>query len=76
MESVTWLENIVYMVIFYHSYRLLYFVGKTIYSFVLPKFGFVYDLRRYGEWAVVTGSTDGIGKNMLFSWLSEAFQLS
>ena len=40
----------------------LSFALKMIRCYVLATMGFVKDLRKYGEWAVVTGATDGIGK--------------
>jgi len=75
MESLTWFQTIIYVIVLYYSHQLLYFIGKIIYSFVLPKFGFVCDLRRYGDWAVVTGSTDGIGKEYAFQLADRGFSI-
>ena len=35
---------------------------KIVWCYVLPLLGFKKNLRLYGDWAVVTGATDGIGK--------------
>ncbi|RDD37998.1 Very-long-chain 3-oxoacyl-CoA reductase [Trichoplax sp. H2] len=40
----------------------LYAVVRFLRLFVLPKAGFRYNLSKLGQWAIVTGSTDGIGK--------------
>ncbi|XP_055327234.1 very-long-chain 3-oxoacyl-CoA reductase-like [Paramacrobiotus metropolitanus] len=41
----------------------LYFLGKNIYVFFFAeRLGHTVDFKNLGEWAVVTGATDGIGK--------------
>lgn len=42
--------------------RIIDFVVMLLRSYLLPSFGFSKTLTHYGEWAVVTGATDGIGK--------------
>ena len=49
-------------VVFYTLLRVALFWCKMVHIYVLPLLGFKKDLQTYGEWAVVTGSTDGIGK--------------
>lgn len=49
--------------IFCVIYKLLSSIWRIIYPHVLAKrLGHVIDLKTLGKWAVVTGSTDGIGK--------------
>ncbi len=43
----------------YLSFKLLTFVLRNFYSKVLAS---PLDVKKLGEWALVTGSTDGIGK--------------
>ena len=51
-----------YFVIVMVLMKILHFVWKMIRCYILTTVGFVKDLRKYGEWAIVTGATDGIGK--------------
>ncbi|XP_072045239.1 very-long-chain 3-oxoacyl-CoA reductase-B-like [Amphiura filiformis] len=51
------------LVTFYYTVRLLRSVIRGLKTFVLAKpLGLSTDVKRYGDWAVVTGATDGIGK--------------
>ena len=42
--------------------QILIFGWKMLRCFILPNIGFEKDLTKYGRWAVVTGSTEGIGR--------------
>ena len=51
-----------YLAILTCLFWFLRFVWKLLQCYFLIHLGYVNDLRKYGEWAVVTGATDGIGK--------------
>ncbi|KFD70276.1 hypothetical protein M514_09235, partial [Trichuris suis] len=45
------------------SALFIYMIGSILYVYVLARnLGLTVDVRKLGEWAVVTGGTDGIGK--------------
>ena len=46
------------IIFFYFSIKLILKIVKNVYTFT---FGGI-NLKKYGDWAVVTGCTDGIGK--------------
>jgi len=46
----------------YWLFRLSSFIWYMVKCHILTKFGFHDNLKKYGEWAVITGATDGIGK--------------
>ncbi len=52
-------EYLGYAAALYLSYKVLSFVMGNLYCKVLAR---PLDVARLGEWALVTGSTDGIGK--------------
>lgn len=51
-----------YLAISYIFIRILLIIWHFLRLFVLPTFGFRLRLTTLGQWAIVTGSTDGIGK--------------
>ncbi|KAK2711613.1 very-long-chain 3-oxoacyl-CoA reductase-like [Artemia franciscana] len=56
-------ESTGFVLFVFFALRLAWAFLKFLRVTLLPEFfGFAVDLKRYGEWAVVTGSTDGIGK--------------
>jgi hypothetical protein len=47
--------------------KTIYFFGKNVFVFFLAeRLGLTVNFRDLGEWAVVTGATDGIGKGYAF----------
>uniref|UniRef100_A0A5S6QX96 Very-long-chain 3-oxoacyl-CoA reductase n=1 Tax=Trichuris muris TaxID=70415 RepID=A0A5S6QX96_TRIMR len=52
-----------YATLFILAALFAYMIGSILYVYVVaPNLGLTIDLRKLGEWAVVTGATDGIGK--------------
>ena len=43
-------------------FRIICFVWYFIRTYLFTRLGFHKDLKKYGKWAVITGATDGIGK--------------
>lgn len=55
--------------------RFIRFWWKMIRCYALTRIGFVYDHRRYGDWVVVTGATDGIGKEYARQFAKEGMKI-
>lgn len=51
-----------YLAAAYVGLKLLLAVIRYARLYFLPKFGLRYNLTKLGQWAVITGATDGIGK--------------
>lgn len=45
-----------------YGFSFAYFIMTMLKLYLLPMFGIKLNLKKFGEWAVVTGATDGIGK--------------
>ena len=64
--TINMIETFLYalgtVIIIKWTIQLLLWCWKMFTCFVLPSFGFVVDLKSFGSWAVITGATDGIGK--------------
>ena len=59
----------------WYTFKLLAFIWKFILQFIVPLFGYTHDLGKYGEWAVVTGSTDGIGLQYALQLAAKGFNI-
>jgi len=60
------------------AYILFQFIGFVLAMFrwyVLTSIGFVKDLKKYGEWVIVTGGTDGIGKEYARQFAKRGFKV-
>ena len=62
IDARTVLAYCMLAILCYVLIKVLRFVRFMIRCYVLPTFGVVENLRKFGSWAVITGSTDGIGK--------------
>ena len=57
------------------TYRILCFLWILLRCYVLTSFGFVKNLNTYGEWAVITGASDGIGKEYALQLASRGLNI-
>ncbi|XP_067052527.1 very-long-chain 3-oxoacyl-CoA reductase-B-like isoform X2 [Acropora muricata] len=59
----------------YYSFTFLLQVIHGVRAFVLPTIGIKKNLKKLGEWAVVTGCTDGIGKAYTHELARQGFKI-
>lgn len=59
----------------YYSFTFLLQMIHGIRAFVLPTIGIKKNLKKLGEWAVVTGCTDGIGKAYTHELARQGFKI-
>lgn len=67
-----------YLVLLYLSYiavKYLFVIWILFRAYFLTTLGFVQDLKKYGEWAVITGATDGIGKEYAREFARKGFKI-
>ena len=64
-----------YVTVALAAYKISIFVVFMLRCYILPRFGFHINLRKYGEWAVVTGATDGIGKEYVRQLAKRGFKV-
>ena len=64
-----------YTTLVYISIKFFCLVWYLLRTYFLPSLGFVKDLRKYGEWVVVTGATDGIGKQYARQLAKQGFKV-
>ena len=69
------LVYVAYIILMWYTFKLLAFIWKFILQFIVPLFGYTHDLGKYGEWAVVTGSTDGIGLQYALQLAAKGFNI-
>ena len=69
------LMYVAHIILMWHAFRILAFIWKFILQFIVPLFGYTHDLRKYGEWAVVTGCTDGIGLQYALQLAAKGFNI-
>ena len=66
---------IAYILLMWYAFRVLAFIWKFILQFIVPLFGYTHDLRKYGDWAIVTGCTDGIGLQYALQLAAKGFNI-
>ena len=71
MELV-YVANIILM---WYIFKFLSFVWHFSLQYIAPLFGYTHDLRKYGEWVVVTGCTDGIGLQYALQLAARGFNI-
>ena len=59
----------------WYVFKLLSFLWNFSLQYILPLFGYTLDLRKYGEWAVVTGCTGGIGLQYALQLAAKGFDI-
>ena len=64
-----------YLAVAFAAYKISNLVVFMLRCYILPRFGFHINLRKYGEWAVVTGATDGIGKEYVRQLAKRGFKV-
>ena len=60
-ESIVYYAGVVFL--FRFAVNFLWYLNDALKAFVYPKLFSIDYKKKYGEWAVVTGCTQGIGKN-------------
>ena len=69
------LMYIAYILLMWYALRVVTFIWKFILQFIVPFFGYTHDLRKYGEWAIVIGCTDGIGLQYALQLAAKGFDI-
>ena len=69
------LMYIAYILLMWYAFRVLAFIWKFILQFIVPLFGYTHDLRKYGDWAIITGCTDGIGLQYALQLAAKGFNI-
>ena len=64
-----------YVILLWYLWKVLAFIWKFSIQYLVPLFGYTHDLRKYGEWAVVTGCTDGIGLQYALQLAAKGFSI-
>ena len=80
LDKVSLKENmelvyVAYIALMWYIFKLVAFIWRFSLQYIVPLFGYVHDLRKYGEWAVVTGSTDGIGLQYALQLAAKGFNI-
>ena len=63
------------VIVLWYLWKVLAFIWKFSIQYLVPLFGYTHDLRKYGEWAVVTGCTDGIGLQYALQLAAKGFSI-
>ena len=63
------------VILMWYVFKLLSFVWSFSLQYILLLFGYTHDLRKYGEWAAVTGCTDGIFLQYALQLASKGFDI-
>ena len=69
------LVHVGYVILLWYLWKVLAFIWKYSIQYLVPLFGYTHDLRKYGEWAVVTGCTDGIGLQYALQLAAKGFSI-
>ena len=69
------LVYVAYVALMWYALKVLGFIWKFILHYILPLFCYTHDLRKYGEWAIVTGCTDGIGMQYALQLAAKGFDI-
>ena len=69
------LVHVGYIILLWYLWKVLAFIWKFSIQYLVPLFGYTHDLRKYGEWAVVTGCTDGIGLQYALQLAAKGFNI-
>ena len=69
------LVHVGYIILLWYLWKVLAFIWKFSIQYLVPLFGYTHDLRKYGEWAVVTGCTDGIGLQYASQLAAKGFNI-
>ena len=69
------LVHVGYVILLWYLWKVLAFIWKFSIQYLVPLFGYTHDLRKYGEWAVVTGCTDGIGLQYALQLAAKGFSI-
>lgn len=76
MDVAGWLEEmlscpwavatgaVVFVIGLWHVTKFSYSIARFLFRFLLPPINF----KKFGQWVVVTGATDGIGKAYCFEF--------
>lgn len=64
-----------YVTIAYILIKCLPFVWLLFKAYFLTSFGLIKNLKKYGEWVIVTGATDGIGKQYAKQFAKQGFKI-
>ena len=64
-----------YIILSWYAFKVLVGIWKFSLQYIVPLFGFTHDLQKYGEWAVVTGCTDGIGLQYALQLAGKGFNI-
>ena len=69
------LVHVGYIILVWYLWKVIAFIWKSSIQYLAPLFGHKHDLRKYGEWVVVTGSTDGIGLQYALQLAAKGFNI-
>ena len=69
------LVHVGYIILVWYLWKVIAFIWKSSIQYLAPLFGYKHDLRKYGKWAVVTGSTDGIGLQYALQLAAKGFNI-
>ena len=69
------LVHVAYIALMWYIFKLVAFIWRFSLQYIVPLFGYVHDLRKYGDWAVVTGCTDGIGLQYALQLAAKGFNI-
>ena len=80
LDEVSLKENmelvyVAYIALMWYIFKLVAFIWRFSLHYIVPLFGYVHDLRKYGNWAVVTGCTDGIGLQYALQLAAKGFNI-
>ena len=80
LDEVSLKENmelvyVAYIALMWYIFKLVAFIWRFSLQYIVPLFGYVHDLRKYGDWAVVTGCTDGIGLQYALQLAAKGFNI-
>ena len=69
------LVHVGYIILVWCLWKIIAFIWKSSIQYVAPLVGCTYNLRKYGEWAAVTGSTDGVGLQYALQLAAKGFNI-
>lgn len=73
--SMPIIEVLGFVTCFVIGLKSVFFMWQMFRCYFLTKLGFTCDLQQFGEWAVVTGATDGIGKEYARQLAKKGFNI-